>query len=263
MNLANDNIDGHLYFYGINLCSEPANTNTKNIVFVHGFPGRPHDFRWLIPELTNHNLYFVALPGQGYTDRDSIETMGVQSNGDFIERCISHWKLEEFYIVGHSMGGAIGSFIAQRNRRCKGLILLSSVGIRPHKAFRRAPPQLPFYLLNTKFSMLFQPLIKWVFVTMGFPKGIDTKTIYTVLEHVCCFSFTDHHQDLKKVLEQNLPIMIVYAKNDPLIEKDIFEELCEVTSPTLILAYEDGGHNPQKKHAKEIGIKINQILQQP
>ena len=56
--------------------------------------------------------------------------------------------------------------------------------------------------------------------------------------------------------------MVIYTKNDPLIEVSIFEEICSVTSPTLICVYEDGGHNPQRKYNEDIGHKIIQFIDQ-
>ena len=51
--------------------------------------------------------------------------------------------------------------------------------------------------------------------------------------------------------------MVIYTKNDPLIGVSIFEEICAVTSPTLICIYEDGGHNPQRKYCEDLGVNIN------
>ena len=97
---------------------------------------------------------------------------------------------------------------------------------------------------------------------MGFPKGIDRTTINVVLEYASNFSFQIHAQNLISLANTNIPIMIIYTKNDPLIEISIFEEICVVTSPALICVYNDGGHNPQRKYCEDIGQKIIQFINQ-
>ena len=41
------------------------------LVFVHGYPGRPQDFRWLIPHLPSFRSVGVALPGLDLTPLSS------------------------------------------------------------------------------------------------------------------------------------------------------------------------------------------------
>ena len=242
------------------------NSKAKNIVFVHGYPGRPQDFRWLTSHLTMHNLYFIALPGQGLTSSQKIKEHTIHSTSQFVKDCIEQLGIDSFYIVGHSMGGTVATDVAlqcyKKQKNCMGLILLSAVGLRPHKGFRNSYPKIVYSLTKKPFDRIFYPFIKKAFVQMGFPKGIDQTTIKVVLEYASNFSFQKHSQNLISVANSNVPIMVIYTKNDPLIEVSIFEEICSVTSPTLICVYEDGGHNPQRKYNEDIGHKIIQFIDQ-
>jgi pimeloyl-ACP methyl ester carboxylesterase len=263
MNINQHTQEPHNIFSYVSLPSpNKLSSDKKNIVFVHGFPGRPQDFRWLIPHLQMHNLYFVALPGQGLTPPNDTTPSTIESNSLFVERCISTFEIDTFYIVGHSMGGPIASCVASHHQSCLGLILLSSVGVRPHKGFRYSYPKVAYYLTKKPFDIIFERLIKKAFVQMGFPSGIDKITIHTVLEHAFHFSFETHLQSLRSVVNANRPIMIIYTKNDPLIEASIFEEICSITSPSLTCIYDDGGHNPQRKYCEDIGQKIDQFVTQ-
>ena len=231
---------------------------TTSLVFIHGFPGRPQDFRWLVPYLEDFHLYFIALPGQGLTPSLSNTPNDIHSACSFVESCIDFLKIQDFCIVGHSMGGALASHIASKNPRCTGLILLSSVGIRPHMGFRKfGNPKLAYHLISQHryrhFQGIIQPLLKGFFMLAGFPKGIDRNTIKTVVEHAYHFSFTEHHNDLRNVQQRNIPLALIYSQNDPLIEVSIFEEVGTLTSSSQIKVFEDGGHNPQKKYAQDIG----------
>ena len=242
------------------------NSKKKNIVFVHGFPGRPQDFRWLIPYLTMHNLYFIALPGQGLTSSQEMKEHTIASTSQFVEECIAQLGIDSFYIVGHSMGGTVATNVAlqchKKYENCMGLILLSAVGMRPHKGFRNSYPKIVYSLTKKPFDRIFYPFIKKAFVQMGFPKGIDSTTINVVLEYASNFSFQMHAQNLISLDNTSVPIMVIYTQNDPLIEVSIFEEMCSSTSPTLICVYNDGGHNPQRKYCADIGNKIIQFINQ-
>lgn len=236
-----------------------------SLVFVHGFPGRPQDFRWLIPHLQNFHLYFIALPGQGITPSNSTIQNNISSTSSFVAQCIDVLDIGEFCIVGHSMGGAVASCIASTHPNCKGLICISSIGIRPHKGFRKfGNPKIGYDLISKpkykNFQWIILPFIQLCFRWAGFPKGIDHETIKTVVEHAYHVSFEEHKNHVEIVGQQQRPIAVIYSKNDPLIEVSIFEEFCALTSPSQIQVFEDGGHNPQKKYAQEMATFIHQWI---
>ena len=78
-----------------------------------------------------------------------------------------------FYIVGHSMGGTVAADVAlqchKKQKNCMGLILLSVVGLRPHKGFRNSYPKIVYSLTKNLLIGYFIPSSK-AFVQMGFPK---------------------------------------------------------------------------------------------
>ena len=97
---------------------------------------------------------------------------------------------------------------------------------------------------------------------MGFPKGIDKVTIKTVLEYAYHFSFEEHLTNILSIEKAQIPMMMIYTKNDPLIETSIFEEVCTFLPPALTCVYTDGGHNPQRKHCEEISSNIELFITQ-
>ena len=59
-----------------------------------------------------HNLYFIALPGQGLTSSQGIKEHTIHSTSQFVKDCIEQLGIDSFYIVGHSMGGTVATDVA-------------------------------------------------------------------------------------------------------------------------------------------------------
>ncbi|MEI8632706.1 alpha/beta hydrolase [Vibrio sp. PP-XX7] len=77
--------------------------------------------------LAQHRRILVDLLGSGFSDKPEHFSYSIAAHADSLEALINHLELNEFYIYGHSMGGAISITLAARYRtRVKGLILSES-----------------------------------------------------------------------------------------------------------------------------------------
>jgi len=245
-------IDGSVFFYDEVGHGQP-------IVFLHGYPGRPQDFRWLIPYLDGFQLLFFALPGLDISPLPERELFRVSDRADYVLSCCDEIGLEDFFLVGHSMGGMIATHLATHHaNRVLKLILISAVGPKPYQAFRRSRPDIAYQVFTMPIlGRLLSPIMRYAFLSLGFPKGVSNPAMKYVLGCANSVSFSSHANNLRSL---SLPVLSLWATDDPLIEPQSFEDLEEIIPVCRSQRFTSGGHNPQKKQASEVACFIKEFL---
>ena len=101
------------------------NLDKKAVLIVHGFAGGTYDQEILANnlELEGFDVYTFTLPGheksflKKVTRDEWIDECKYQ-----IERLINH-NYKEIYVIGHSMGGVLASYLAANYKEVKKLVL--------------------------------------------------------------------------------------------------------------------------------------------
>ena len=101
----------------------------KAIVIIHGFTGSLYDNEYLMNYLeydSHFDVYARTLPGHN-KDRFSDATVGEwkKSVDDEIKRLINN-GYKTIYVIGHSMGGILASYVASRYKEVKKLVLVNA-----------------------------------------------------------------------------------------------------------------------------------------
>ncbi|MCB1508980.1 MAG: alpha/beta fold hydrolase [Hyphomicrobiaceae bacterium] len=102
------------------------------VLLIHGFGGRMET--WLNMEVALERdaaLLLVDLPGHGRS-RDSHEPVGAGQAAKAVAATLDHLGGEPVFVVGHSMGGAVGAVLAMtRPDLVRGALLLAPGGMGP------------------------------------------------------------------------------------------------------------------------------------
>ena len=231
-------------------------TGSKTMLMVHGYPGRPQDFRWLNEPLQDHfRIIQIAMPGMGHTPVATWPAPGLTDRSEFLAAFLDALKIEKCWILGHSINGVLCvAFAARYPSRIEALILLSSIGQRPHRAYRKLPPHFLFQMSQLPgFRFFMQPVLRKMFLSMGFPKKLSEESILHSMRCAYALSFDAIKEHIESV---QCPTMSIWTKNDPLIEAEISKETAQNLPKGPRIIFEKGGHNPQKDKAKEIANEI-------
>lgn len=225
------------------------------LLLIHGAPGRPQDFRWLFPLLApRFRVIAPGLPGFGLTPLDASRATDLPGRVAFLERLSDALQLDTPFIGGHSMGGGLAMMLAAaRGERARGLVLLASIGLTPHRGLRKLRPQLARTLLDSVAGPLITPLARAGFRAMGFPRGISDEAM---LHTVRCAAHLDFTRFQEAAGALSAPTLIASADDDPIIEPSIPEALAEVAPPGPRLRFATGGHVLIKPHARPIAEAI-------
>jgi len=175
-------------------------------------------------------------------------------------------KSKEVVIIAHSLGSHIALDLQKRINNVIGIILLAPVSCRPHKALLG---EKGFWLvkwmgLNISKPYIGRALQLYLYflyrIIFRFPQSTRLDEIAWTQERVAQLNFELFTQQVK---ESETPILLAYAEDDHLIEKERFDELGRLVkerSSNKVVVFKQGGHNIQKVKVKEIIQEINSWL---
>ena len=175
----------------------------KAILLIHGFAGGAYDYGNLPNDLefvNNYKVFTYTLPGHDkaiinkVTKDDWIKMSEMQ-----IEKIIKH-GYKEIYVIGHSMGGVIATYLGSKYKEVKKLVL--------------AAPAFEFCnFKNNKINFIDSvKLIPSIFKNYTF-REMMAKYFKVPLKTVKEFSYlvNDHYEDVKKI---NIPILLLLGNKD-------------------------------------------------
>lgn len=230
------------------------------VLAVHGIPGSARDFRWLAPALTGVRLLRLDLPGFGETPLASEPGASLAERGAFVVAAAEALGLERYALLGHSMGGGVvTAAAAQRPGPLSALLLVASIGLRPHHMFRkvRAPGPVAAMLGLPLVGAPLRALVRRAFVSIGFSPQVTGAEVAHTLR---CIAGTRFEDQARHVAEVRAPTLVAWADDDAFIEAAIFEELAAALPPGPRLRWPSGGHNLQKSHALELGEAMRKVV---
>jgi pimeloyl-ACP methyl ester carboxylesterase len=234
------------------------------LLAVHGIPGSVRDFRYLAPQLVPRvRTVRIDLPGFGASPHDPGAGSSLESRASALVELADHRGIDRFAVLGHSMGGATAlTAAAVHPDRVSALILLASVGLRPHRGLGMSPRR--FRLLRHGFKV---PLLRRAFVRAArdryrrrrFP-GADEMDARTFAIHFEAIGAADFAL-LRGFASGPLPpALVAFARDDRMVDEDIQEELAATLRGARVVAFDSGGHNIQKTRAVELGDAIVELL---
>lgn len=178
----------------------------KAILLIHGFAGSIYDYGELPNDLeliNNYKVFTYTLPGHNKVIiNDVTKDDWIKSSEYQIEKIINA-GYKEIYIIGHSMGGVIASYLASKYKEVKKLVLAS-------------PAFQYFKFENNKIDILesikivpnvFKNYDKEEIISRIFKVPISTVKEFMLLVET-------HHNDIKNI---ECPTLIIHGNKDEIV----------------------------------------------
>jgi pimeloyl-ACP methyl ester carboxylesterase len=273
-------VDGKCTLEYVDVKPEAVTAATPTLVLIHGAPGTYKDFRHLIPLLKERGVRVVGVNLPGFAGSAILDTdnyyehisavPSVELTYSAMQRVLK--DVSNVFVLGHSFGGHAavhftGINAEQRQIDVKGLVLLAGAGHRPHHALSPRLNDLLWQMLRSGVPVLERSskwLVRQLYIkSFKFPDS-DLPDYFTAGIVRCA---TADFNLFAKHLEQSrsLPSFLAWAKDDALIEEEIFLNVSKVCHPGPRLAFERGGHNVQKTKASfladELAQWMNKVVQ--
>ncbi|RLB45589.1 MAG: hypothetical protein DRJ42_29605 [Deltaproteobacteria bacterium] len=237
---------------------------TPAILMVHGVPGSTRDYRYLAPLLSRTlRVHRLDLPGYGAVRDAQWHDYSPDGRARLVVGVADALGLEEFAVVGHSMGGpAAIATAAMVPHRVTALIVLASVGVRRHRGMALSPAQagvLRWAAGLPGVGRALLPKSRKIYRRMGFPNA-DTLTTRELRIDLANVMAIDFFAARRRAAAVRAPTLVAWAEDDRLVEPEIGQRLAVVIPDAETAAYPAGGHNIQKTRARELSEQITALV---
>ena len=206
----------------------------KAILLIHGFAGGAYDYGDLPNDLeliNNYKVFTYTLPGHNKSIINNVTKEDWIKKSEYqIEKIINH-GYKDIYVIGHSMGGVIASYLASRYKEVKKLVLA-------------APAFQYFKFENNKIDILesikvvpnlFKDYDKAEVISRIFKVPISTIREFTSL-------VKEHHDDIKNI---KCPTLIIHGTKDEIVPNSstlyVYDNI--KSSSVMLVEFENLTHN--------------------
>ncbi|KAI7872634.1 alpha/beta hydrolase fold family protein [Lichtheimia hyalospora FSU 10163] len=207
-----------MFVNNININVKEIGDGEHAFVFLHYWGGSSRTWNWIIDILNekNNKYKFITFDHRGWGESDSSnKNYNISDLANDAQIIIESYKLKNYILVGHSMGGKIAQLLASRRLQgLKGLILIAPAPPTPMKIpDEQRKNMIHFY--DTKESINF---------------AIDNALTYKIIDNIKC----------EQIINDSLCGSIQAKESWPLIImcENILENIKNIDVPTHIIAGE-------------------------
>lgn len=223
----------------------------ENLVIIHGW-GKKDSWLNVLSYLNDYNVFLLDLPGLDFPLEKPF------TFDDYLNYLEEKINLENFYLLGHSFGGALAMLYALKNtNKVKKLILYNPAIIREEN-------------LKTKISRFLAQVFK-IFEKI-LPKNISylaKKAYYKCIVRSYDYFLADDNlkktfQNIRKDLKdlaKNLKVktILLWGNKDKITPLKQGKILKNVISDSELIIFE-GGHSYHKENPEDFTKKLREIL---
>lgn len=247
------------------------------IVLIHGFFYDSDLWVSNIDKLAEHyKVYALDLWGFGYSTREPLD-FSYQLFSDQVLLFMDALGIERAHIAGQSMGGGTVIWFGVQNRsRVNKIILVDPAGV-PHgipltgKIFNL--PRVGEFFLGLKSNFIRKKNLAdlWFYkkdlITESYFEDVTrfhkikgtTECMLTILRKEFFNTLSD---ELQQLAQLDIPILIVWGKEDKAIPVKMGEEMHRILKGSRLEIFDQAGHMPQYECSEEFNKLALEFLQQ-
>lgn len=205
---------------GILVGAEPLSLGpedrNKAILMVHGFSGSPNNFNDLPQHVAEAGWHVrvMLLPGHGTTPREfEVTTAGELEQAVAEELALLRGRFATVVLLGHSMGGALATLAAARNR-VHGLILISPYYAVTHRWY---------YLLHPEtWARLLSPVVRWIYSSPQMQPVNRAEVREQIISYhwipirsaLTAMGLASHARNAEVTAHIDMPVLLIHSKSD-------------------------------------------------
>jgi len=232
----------------------------ETVLFLHGMTGA-YDIWWQQAEALKNNYHIIAVT---YPPVDSLEAMDAG-----IQAILKEQGVGQVNLVGSSLGGYFAQYL---------------VGMHPEMVRRAVfantfPPNNLIAEQNRTIGALLPYLPEWLVISVlrgSFQESIYPASGYDELTLAYLLGISYGRMSKQQVVGRfravidpfeppdvqalGIPVMILEASNDPLVEELLREQLKETYPTAEVVTLEDVGHFPYLSRAQEYSGLLKEFL---
>jgi pimeloyl-ACP methyl ester carboxylesterase len=209
------------------------------IVFIHGWLESHTTFTGIAKLLSaKYRCISIDLPGFGQSD--AIDKVTLNKISTTLEKALDKIGVNKYYLVGHSLGGAVTLVYADKHKEeIKKIVLIS-----PFVTFKQFSKSV-FYVIRNIIPVVIHKILNWKRPNLY---AINAFNIMYLL------SSTDLYKYLRKVRKD---ILLVYGTKDSLLSIRPLQPLLGIMNNIHLAIFEDVRHYIFTYNSEELAQKID------
>lgn len=254
--------------------------DAEAVVLVHGFAASLHTWEPLVNELKDdYRLISLDLPGHGLSRAPvPASSTGLVAFETALSSLVDELDLEDFVLVGNSMGGDLSWRYALKNENAlKGLVLVGSAGW-PEQA-EGEDQSLVFRLLENPIarqlmkdidtSMLIQSALRNSFYDEAFVTDEMTE------RYAALMRAPGHREGILAILaedkspatdaglaELNVPTLVLHGDTDRLVPVESGSRFANAIPDAQLVIYENTGHLPHEEKTALMAQHLTEFIEE-
>ncbi len=225
------------------------------IIILHGLMGNLSNFNHVTNFFKKRN-FKIIMPVLPIYELPLLKT-SVKELAKFLDKFISHKKLEKFVLLGNSLGGHIGLYYQKLFKKAKGLILTGSSGLYEKGMGSGYTKRGDYDVIKKKVQEVFYDpkvasklLVDEVFKTVN-----DRNKLIKILAMA---KSAIRHNMANDLPEMKLPTCIIWGKNDNVTPPDVADEFHKLIPNSDLYWIDKCGHAPMMERPMEFnGTLLN------
>lgn len=244
---------------------DEGNPDGNAIVLVHGFSASLHTWEpWVEALRSDYRLVSLDLPGHGLTRNPPPEKMNIPYFSEAVGEVASKLGVEDYVIVGSSMGGATAwQFALSRGEMIDGLVLVAASGWQEQQIVGERP--LIFRLLANKYARsLIKDFDLKLLIRNGLKDSFVDQSFVTedMVERYASLSRAPGHRSgilslmsgeermpasTTTLAAINVPTLILQGDADAVVAPSGAPKFHDAINGSELIIYENVGHLPQEE----------------
>jgi pimeloyl-ACP methyl ester carboxylesterase len=243
------------------------------VIMIHGLGGNLLHYKENIPYFKkNFRVIALDLPGYGKSDKPEMSD-AVMSYVLLLKKFVSKLGIEEAVLIGNSMGGHISCIFAAKYKKIvKGLVLADSAGLNElnvvedfyiSNVFTETLLSVtPSFIMETTLKHNFyrprEEIDDVLFAQKAMVGSLDYDAFCHALE-VCAKSMAKN--TLNDITDEiKCPTLIVWGKNDRLIDVKYASMFREAIENSNLIIYESCGHISQLEKYEDFNRDVEKFI---
>lgn len=259
--------------------------NGEPVILIHGTPSSSYIWRNIVPPLVaaGYKVHVYDLLGFGLSERPWNPEVDTSVTGQvpILEGLLRHWKLDEFHLIAHDIGGGVAQrFGVQSPGRLRSLTMIDTVSFDswPSSRTKQQMQNGLERLIKAGDDEHRQHFRDWLLSTVHSPDGLDETALGTYLDFISgpigqgsLFQHQVRHykplhtQDVAESLHElgRLPVQLIWGADDAWQVVDWAHRLHEAIPGSELHVLENCGHFAMEDQPEQIsGLLVDFLNRQ-
>ena len=227
----------------------------KPLIILHGLMGNLSNFDYVFDHFSEMG-YQVIMPELPLYTMPLLKT-NVKNLSKFVKNFVKFKDLDNYILMGNSLGGHIALYHAKMNpKNVAGLVLTGSSGLYENSMGESYPKRGDYeYIKKKAEDVFYDPKIATKQVVDDVFETLNNRN--KLIRTIAIAKSAIRHNMAQDLPNMTMPTCLIWGKNDTVTPPDVAEEFHRLLPNSELFWLDKCGHAPMMEHPE----KFNQLLE--